>query len=141
MSSYPKRAVWTVTESVLIVRIAGLATVLFGALMLLAVLPAIAPAEPCPNEAVRTGASAALPDCRAYELVTPPYKNGGNVAFRGVVSDEETVTFGSVSGFGGAESGEGLPAGEYVDERGAGGWVNFAGRAVFGTVYQSSNSA
>ena len=41
-----------------------------AALTLLA-LPGIAQAAGCPNEEFRTGPSASLPDCRAYELVTP----------------------------------------------------------------------
>jgi hypothetical protein len=41
-----------------------------------------APAAPCPNEALRSGLSAHLPDCRAYEQITPADKEGALEIFK-----------------------------------------------------------
>ncbi len=49
---------------------------LVAAIAILVVTAPGADAAGCPNEAVRVGPSAHLPDCRAYELVSPPSTNG-----------------------------------------------------------------
>jgi hypothetical protein len=92
------------------------------------------PRQPCPNEALRTGPSAELPDCRAYELVTPAQTNGriptmseeGRTHDNGFPTDLTSADGGSLS-FG--VDGGSLPGSEgngfhdtYVATRGAGGW-------------------
>jgi hypothetical protein len=83
-------------------------------------------AETCPNARARTEQpyGQALPDCRAYELVSPLDKNDRNaeaIGSRAAVSDEAPavayVSHGSFSGPQGARE-----VNRYISKRGADGW-------------------
>jgi DNA-binding beta-propeller fold protein YncE len=88
--------------------------------------------EPCANDAFRVGPAAGLPDCRAYEMVSPPDKGGGDIvakgsadlgreaAYRQASIDGNRVTYTSTTAFGDAVRGS--IASQYLSSRGAGGW-------------------
>jgi NHL repeat len=80
----------------------------------------------CPNQAFRTGPSAALPDCRAYELVSPLDKNNGDIATGEASLDQasedgQRLVFSSYTAFG---EPVGAPiSSQYLAERNPGaGW-------------------
>jgi sugar lactone lactonase YvrE len=86
---------------------------------------------PCPNEAFRTGAlaplghpSALLPDCRAFEQVSPVDKDGNDVVTEKLLSraasDGSAATFLVSSGLPGGEGAQAIPS--YVGSRGESNW-------------------
>ena len=93
----------------------------------------------CTNKGLRSGPSAALPDCRAYEMVSPADKNGGdttayfyeglnpslNLKFNGLdrsTPDGDKLTYSASSSFAGPEGSPLYP--QYLARRGAGGWAS-----------------
>jgi hypothetical protein len=91
------------------------------------------PETSCPNQAFRTGASAKLPDCRAYELVSPLDKGNldivppisifdGLAALDQSASSGEKLTYTTSQSFG--DSGGAPYVAQYIASRGASGWSN-----------------
>ena len=110
---------------------AGLLVVLFG------VVASARASSSCPNEIYRTGPGANLPDCRAYEMVSPPNKNGGEVDGGPVLegtepapeqasANGEVVTYGSQTTFTEADPLSGLLTTQYLSRRGPSGWYTQA---------------
>lgn len=74
----------------------------------LAVPPGASAADdPCPNAALRSGPEAALPDCRAWEQVSPASKDGTDVTSRATVAaigDGDRAYFSAAGGLPGGEA-------------------------------------
>lgn len=87
--------------------------------------PSSAGAAACPNDAFRTGPSAKLPDCRAYELVSPLEKANGDVsaplsAFDQAAESGQRMTFGSDRAFSDPQAAPLIS--QYLASRGPAGW-------------------
>ncbi len=106
----------------------ALALCLAAGLASLAVLSAPADAEECPNAAFRTGPSSHLPDCRAYEMVTPPYKDAGFGRVQEISPSGLSLQLAVNGGFAGIEGYPNirfpLPGATYTTRRTDAGWVS-----------------
>lgn len=66
--------------------------------------------------------STRLPDCRSYELVTAPYKDGYQAFFDAISQDGSRAIFNSLGTFGGAEGNHVVEGTMYVSQRTPSGW-------------------
>jgi hypothetical protein len=94
----------------------------------------------CPNAKIRTETnSAALPECRAYEMTTEPEKIGGDVYEAVTTSpDGNRVGYTSPVAFGDSKANIFLSA--YVGQRGTSGWTTRAMQPPFGAPGAANNA-
>lgn len=92
-----------------------------------------APGQNCANAGFRFGPSATLPDCRAYEMVTPIDKNGGDIttlcnigcartSHNQASIDGEKITYSAYKSFGDAKGS--FYSNQYLAGRNESGWTN-----------------
>jgi hypothetical protein len=82
-------------------------------------------ADDCPNGGLRAlNGSSGLPDCRAYEMVTSPFKEGFKPQLQSY-TDGGVYTYFSVGSFAGNPYGSNS-GNQYVATRSAGGWTTVA---------------
>lgn len=109
--------------------LAWAATVVAAVMALICAMPAAGASSPtsCPNQSLRLGVSSGLPDCRAYEQVSPVEKGGYNavdwavLATAQVAANGERVFYEGNSAFPGAEGNSALTAG-HLGVRTESGW-------------------
>lgn len=90
----------------------------------------------CHNEQFRTGLGANLPDCRAYEQVSPQEKSAGGVdgglaavthpGPEQAADNGESVTYESQTAFAGADPQSALLSNQYLSKRTPSGWITTA---------------
>jgi len=106
------------------------------------------PVPPCSNDAFRTGPAAFLSDCRAYEMVSPVDKGGGEifslfnslnerVSLNQSSLEGDRITYSSYRAFADPKSAPGTS--QYVATRGGDGWSSRSISPPRGTPHQLSN--
>ncbi len=99
--------------------LAGLLAV--AAIAVLASAPT-ADAAACANEGFRAGPSAQLPDCRAYEMVSPPDMNGNGISIvYAIRGDGDAIAYDTINAFG--DEAASSIMGQWLAHRGADGWT------------------
>jgi hypothetical protein len=83
--------------------------------------------ESCSNQARRTEQSNTSPDCRAWEMVSPLDKNGGNILGEGettiAAADGNAVLYGSRTGFADFAGSGVVGTTQYISRRSPSGWT------------------